>query len=293
MRGRKDKAAAAAAAPPSSSSEEDVDVNVGAAASESSEEEGLLPARGPGSQGQLPSGRNEDVAVERVLCCNVIQGDQGEAGLFRHPIFAYDEKLSWPPSEWRSLSCWHCAQPLEAPPVPVASAYEAAAGLFRVTGVFCAWPCGKAHLLETCGFAAGEAMLLLESMARDVFGYKGPPIPRAPPRHRLRAFGGDLEPGDFRRVSEEQWCTLRPPLLSRPEVYERLTSSTGDGWSVRGTRAQGGSSSSGAAPAPGPSLYSSFLEARSAQAPPPPLERSEPGVGAGAVCNLTTFIRKR
>ena len=237
------------------------------------------------------SSADDDVVVERVLCCNVIQRE-GDGGVFRHPIYAYDEKLAWPPSGWQTMSCWHCSQPLQRPPVPAAAAFDCAEGLYRATGVFCSFPCGKAYLAETRGFAAGEAMLLLENMARDVFRHTGDVIPRAPPRHRLRKYGGDLDVQQFHSDAAEHSCyTLRPPLLSRPEVYERHGAAREtEGWSVRGTRAHAGPASGGRGEGDSdarPSMYKAFLAARPATAAP--LERS----ADGAACDLTTFIKKR
>jgi hypothetical protein len=72
-------------------------------------------------------------------------------------------------------------------------------------------------------YSAGERILLLEEMAREVFGYTGPRIIAAPVRHRLKMFGGDLSIEDFRLESQSMCATavLSQPLLTFPEVYER------------------------------------------------------------------------
>ena len=238
--------------------------------------------------GLASSAEPAEVVVERVLCCNVVQGSRGAAErIFRHPIFAYDERVPWPPSGWEAMACLHCGEALTKPPVPVATSFDRGQRLYRVSGVFCSFPCGKANLLETRGFAAGDAALLLEGLARDAFGYEGPELPRAPPRHRLKRFGGDLDVPAFGGAEAQSCHTMRPPLLSRPEVYERHGAvREADGWSVRGTRAQPpcGAAAS-AASGSEPSMFSAFVASRPA---PPPLARSE----ARASADLTSFIRR-
>ena len=37
-------------------------------------------------------------AVERVLCFNVLLDEsRKDVGVFRHPLYAYNEALAWPP----------------------------------------------------------------------------------------------------------------------------------------------------------------------------------------------------
>jgi hypothetical protein len=257
-------------------------------------------------------GDGDQVRLERVLCCNIISGDHSATSpLFRHPVFGFDEELMWPPSGWRAWKCMHCIDDLSEPPIPVPTGYDKVRNLFKVFGIFCGWSCGKAFMLETQGLVAAET-LLLEMMAREHFGYSGPVIARAPPRHRLSCFGGDLCREEFRRLlragQEEVRCTLYPPVLLRPEVYERCSQvEESEGWVVRGTRLN----TSTISPAldktqivstlssdrkPQVSLYSAFAEARGANFPrqvaPPRLNRSSNSLtGSAARTETSTSAR--
>ena len=114
-------------------------------------------------------------------------------------------------------------------------AYEKSENSFRVFGIFCCWGCAKANLLESLNYLSHERLCLLDNMARDVFGYEGPEIPRSPPRQRLRMFGGDLDYDQFRSSSSMRCTTLSLPFINSPEVYEYITTShTTEGWTVKG-----------------------------------------------------------
>lgn len=181
--------------------------------------------------------------IERVLCFNVLLDEsRRDVGVFRHPLYSYSENLAWPPENWRSICCWHCCHTFNDEPVPLPQAHDRKTDCFSVFGVFCSWPCAKQYQNEHQTWTSGERALLLEDMARDAFGYRGPPIQAAPPKHRLIMFGGDLTIDAFRQ--EHGYCnaTLRPPLLSFPEIYERIASAGCEGdtappqWSVRGLK---------------------------------------------------------
>lgn len=180
---------------------------------------------------------------ERVLCFNVLLDEsRRDVGVFRHPLYSYSEELSWPPPNWQDICCWHCCHHCPQEPVPLPQSCDRKTGHFAVFGLFCSWSCAKQYQNEHQTWTSGERILLLEDMAREAFGYKGPPIQAAPPRHRLKMFGGDLPIDLFREEHTYSNATLRPPLLSFPEVYERISSAGCEGdtapaqWSVRGLR---------------------------------------------------------
>ena len=77
--------------------------------------------------------------------------------------------------------------------------------------------------MEHTAFASGEKLMLLHFLAVKYFGHDGGLVGPAPPRHRLRIFGGDLNIEDFRTEHHFLTKTLSPPLISTPEVYERST----------------------------------------------------------------------
>jgi hypothetical protein len=258
---------------------------------------------------------DEDQA-ERVLCFNVLLDEsRRDVGVFRHPIYSYAESLAWPPANWRSVCCWHCCHTFDQEPVPLPQAHDRNTDRFSVFGVFCSWPCAKQYQNEHQTWTSGERTLLLEDMAREAFGYNGPPIQAAPPRHRLIMFGGDLSIDAFQQEHAYSNATLRPPLLSFPEIYERAASAGCDGdtapppWSVRGLRPKDRSTTAaartptaqeGATPSP----YERFLSTR--QATPGPLaspnaapsslrtgsKRSVPGADPGDAGTLQRFLKK-
>jgi hypothetical protein len=160
-------------------------------------------------------------APERVLCYSTLLDDTIPQGsLARHPIYSYSEALQWPPANWRAYSCLHCCQPLEHPPVPLPQDQDSACGNFVVYGIFCSFSCAKGYLFEAQPWSAGDKLLLLEEMAATAFGQTTSALP-APPRQRLRMFGGDLTPEEFRKEHAFLSRTYSPPLLAHPECYER------------------------------------------------------------------------
>jgi hypothetical protein len=135
--------------------------------------------------------------------------------------------------------------------------------------MFCTWNCAKAELLSVQGYASGGGALLLEQLARTVFGYTGAEILPAPPRTRLAFFypGPDaLSIDEFRAESADNFTVpMRPPLISLPEVYERHARAAAPAWSVKGIRMKSpeASSSTGtekSGKAETTSMFSAFLE---------------------------------
>lgn len=173
-------------------------------------------------------------ALEKILCSNV-SAEHGASRVYRHDIFAYSAPLQWPPDGWEQLLCWHCCRRPQSPPVPLPHEVDRRADRYRVFGVFCSWSCAKRYLLDRVPWCAGERLLLVDELAREVFGYAGPDILPAPPAHRLRCFGGDLDPEDFDSDASRQCVALSPPLIAHPEVYER-TEGEPPTWSVRDAR---------------------------------------------------------
>jgi hypothetical protein len=259
----------------------------------------------------------EEQLPERVLCFNVLLDEsRRDVGVFRHPLYSYSERLAWPPANWRSVCCWHCCHSFDKEPVPLPQAHDRKTDCFSVFGVFCSWPCAKQYQNEHQTWTSGERALLLEDMAREAFGYEGPPIQAAPPRHRLIMFGGDLSIDAFRQEHAYANATLRPPLLSFPEIYERVASAGCDGdtappqWSVRGLRPKERPVARPAVPSPspsGPSPYERFLSTRqvvpgqgsassSPNAGPASLragnKRLAPSADAGDAGTLQRFLKK-
>lgn len=181
-----------------------------------------------------------EVPSARLLCSNVLSSDDcDKTEFFRHAVFSYRDALKWPPEGWEAMACWHCRQMLSTatPPVCAPKYYDSEMNQWHVFGIFCSWPCAKAYVLEKNGFSSGEASLMLDVMARRLFGREGAPIRPAPPWHRLKLFGGDLSPAQFASEHEYDTVVLSPPLISHPEVYERVPVVCDRGWRVKGLRA--------------------------------------------------------
>ena len=160
--------------------------------------------------------------TERILCCNVLDSEQAPRdAIFRHPLFGYEEALAWPPANWREVLCWHCCHACPSEPVPLPNSYDRRRDVFHVFGLFCSLQCAKAHLMEHCAFGSGDRVMLLQFLAMKYFGHSGEPVAPAPPRHRLRIFGGDLDIASFRKEHVFLCTTSSPPLIATPEVYER------------------------------------------------------------------------
>ena len=217
--------------------------------------------------------------IERLVCCNVLASDEiSEARIFRHPFYSYDGPITWPPERWREGRCHYCAHPFDrpgpggervfVPPVPLPCFHDKQSNEWRVSGMFCTWNCAKAELLTVQGYASGGGALLLEQLARAVFGYAGAEILPAPPRTCLAFFypGPDaLDIDTFRGESADSvTIPLRPPLISLPEIYERHSCLTSSPWSVKGIRLKkqepdARSDVKGARPESA-SMFSTFLE---------------------------------
>lgn len=210
-----------------------------------------------------------DASIEKLLCCNVLTSDEySQPDVFRHPFYTFEGPLEWPPPEWKTARCLYCAHPFDrpgengeripAPPVPLPCFHDKRTGQWRVSGIYCSWNCAKAELLHTQGYACGGGALLVEQMARKVFGYTGSEIAPAPPKNRLSFFYAGpttLSIDEFRQESETCFTVVvTPPLLSSPEIYERhALPKTATTWTVKGIRAKGHATS----PAPNASEHES------------------------------------
>lgn len=162
------------------------------------------------------------MADMRVCCLNVLWGDDTKVEVFRNPTYNYRECIKWPPANAHELLCHHCCLAPEGTPVPMCVEYDKKTDRYFCQGFFCGFPCAKAYILDSFRFTAGEFLLYLDHMAWYAFGQKGAILP-APPRNRLKMFGGDLSIDEFRSGVASADIQLSMPLTASPLLYERHT----------------------------------------------------------------------
>jgi hypothetical protein len=230
--------------------------------------------------------------MERVLCCNVLDSEMTHRdAIFRHPLFSFEESIAWPPSNYKDILCWHCCHAPPAMPVCLPNAYDRRKEVFHVFGFFCSLQCAKAYLMEHSAFGSGDRTMLLHFMAAKYFGHHGGPVLPAPPRHRLKIFGGDLDITSFRKEHEFLTTATSPPLIATPEVYERCVAPAADSWNA--ARVPGRASSSAQAPVPSASLFGSFVrQKRNASASLAPSMESR-GADQPVPGTLSVFMKKK
>jgi hypothetical protein len=147
--------------------------------------------------------------------------------------------------------------------------------------------------MEHSAFGSGDRTMLLHFMAMKHFGHHGGPVLPAPPRHRLKIFGGDLDLTEFRKEHEFLSTAMSPPLIATPEVYERCNSSPAESWAskIPGVKSSSGSSAPQAQGSAG--LFTSFVRQKrtaSAALVPPSEGRSADTPVPGT---LSVFMKKK
>ena len=159
--------------------------------------------------------------VERIRCFStLLDSNAVNNTLFRHPLFGYTEKIEWPPENWKECRCWHCVDRFsESGPVPLVHDVHSETNIYSVYGIFCSFSCAKAYLLDQLQFSHGNKFLMLDEFAETVYGIKDPILP-APPRQRLKIFGGDLTYEEF-HSDRAVHVIMSPPMISFPETYLR------------------------------------------------------------------------
>jgi MYM-type Zinc finger with FCS sequence motif len=180
--------------------------------------------------------------VERILCCNVLDSEMTHRdAIYRNPLFGFEESIAWPPPNYKDILCWHCCHVPPSVPVCLPNSYDRRKEVFHVFGFFCSLQCAKAYLMEHSAFGSGDRTMLLHYMAMKHFGHHGGSVLPAPPRHRLKIFGGDLDIVEFRKEHEFLTTSMSPPLIATPEVYERCVLPAADSWTSKGPGMRGAS----------------------------------------------------
>lgn len=123
---------------------------------------------------------------------------------------------TWPPAA--DVACWHDCHPFPSQPIPLLHRYEERSGLYYVYGVFCSPNCAKMYIIEHEQGVTSLRMVEFLSMLRVVYGITGNLKP-APPRMRLKLFGGELSIQQFRN----QFRYAHERLVSPPFVPSGMT----------------------------------------------------------------------
>jgi hypothetical protein len=123
---------------------------------------------------------------------------------------------TWPPAA--DVACWHDCHPFHSQPIPLLHRYEERSGLYHVYGVFCSPNCAKMYIIEHEQGVTSLRMVEFLSMLRVVYGITGNLKP-APPRMRLKLFGGELTIQQFRN----QFKHAHERLVAPPFVPSGLT----------------------------------------------------------------------
>ena len=111
-------------------------------------------------------------------------------------------------NEWpmgSKLLCSHCCHAFTGQPIPAVTDYDARRDSFRLRKqCFCGWSCAKAFQMYE------DPSVACEHLYRSITNTSFTVVRPAPPRTRLRTFGGDLTIDQFRQGTEETICVRLP-----------------------------------------------------------------------------------
>jgi len=93
--------------------------------------------------------------------------------------------------------CWHCCHTFDGPGVPLPIAYDDRRDVWKTMGLFCTFSCAKGYNTDGGGYRSPIIGQLLTLLQKRMTGKFSGIVP-APPRHRLRVFGGTLSIQEFR-----------------------------------------------------------------------------------------------
>ncbi len=115
--------------------------------------------------------------------------------------------------------CWHCCHPFDTPPLPMPVEYDDRRDKFVVTGTFCSWSCMKTYNSESATHKKNVISMIIKLFIKRCTGSMAF-IRFAPPRVKLRAFGGSMSIEEFRAASSSgshvAYVVLPPKMI----VYE-------------------------------------------------------------------------
>ncbi len=210
---------------------------------EQKEKEWIAPPRKLPSSSNLPNpfldsfpNENENISspeTEEIWCSAARVRKERWRSRFTLHRSKFDMN-TWPRST--DICCWHDVHQFSTIPIPLPVRIDTKTGKFEVIGTFCSFACAKAYFFEhvlTLFKNQGECLLYLARLAQQLLGYTKPLI-SAPPRFRLRQFGGDLDIKEFRDMTPNfQSFVYFPPLVHAHMVHETRSRETAQSMSVR------------------------------------------------------------
>lgn len=140
---------------------------------------------------------------------------QSNLAYFYHPFFGNPKITKWPKST--DLACLHCCECFSNSPIPSVRRYDELKNLYYVYGIFCSVNCAKSYLIEHEVAISTMRLLYFNHMIRNVYNIHEAVKP-APPRIRLKRFGGDLTIEQFRN----NFTTVTSQTVEHPFVQTSL-----------------------------------------------------------------------
>jgi hypothetical protein len=167
---------------------------------------------------------NPDVQPLVVECMPFVRNKLNKGIKYvNHSIFGKNRQKGDPWPKNTTLLCMHDCSPFDTVPIPLVHRFDDTRGIYYVYGVFCSVNCAKAYVLEHEQGTTTRRMIDFHHMMRSIFGIRGTDKP-APPRFRLKIFGGDLTIESFRsNFHTVHTELLRPPFVPSPSVYKELS----------------------------------------------------------------------
>ena len=117
------------------------------------------------------------------------------------------------------IYCWWCCHNINNTVLHMPYNYIKKSKKYEVYGNFCSWECMKAYNLNENDYQQNNRTSLILRMFYDTNKCIAN-INIAPPRQKLKVFGGDLDIKEFRNVKDEYILTL-PPLININHYIEK------------------------------------------------------------------------
>jgi hypothetical protein len=136
----------------------------------------------------------------------------------QHPLFGKRNGLQWPTTT--DIWCWFCTDNFDSYPVPVPIKYNMITKIFDVFAVCCSWNCVKAFILDR-NQDHNHMLMLMCTMARQVFNTCVTDIIASSPKSRLKRFGGTMTFKAYHASSKYVTSSVvSPPFQSYTMLYE-------------------------------------------------------------------------